>query len=76
MTDQDFRGNEHASFDEAAVAILGILADGEWHRSISEIHEPLRPWVQEHMFGKVKAHYKIKSRRIGGGAGSYFEWHR
>jgi hypothetical protein len=28
------------------------------------------------MFGKVKKHYNIKHQRIGGGEGSYFEWHR
>jgi hypothetical protein len=66
--------SEHASFEEAAAAILKILADGEWHKSTAEIHDPLRPWVQEHMFGKVKSHYRIEHRRIGGGSGSYFEW--
>ena len=64
----------NASFDEAAVAILGILADGHWHKSIDEIHKPLRPWVQEHMFGKVKSHFHIEHRKVGGGRGSYVEW--
>jgi hypothetical protein len=74
MTARDARRSEHASFDEAAAEILRILEDGEWHKSIAEIHEPLRPWVQEHMFGKVKSHYKIEHRRVGGGPGSYYEW--
>jgi hypothetical protein len=68
------RKREHATFDEASRAILSILSDGEWHKSTAEIHEPLRPWVAEHMFGKVNKHYSIESRRVGGGQGSYFEW--
>jgi hypothetical protein len=65
---------EHAPFDEAARAILRILSDGQWHKSTAEIHEPLRPRVQEHMFGRVKKHYGIEHRRVGGGSGSYYEW--
>ena len=57
---------QHATFAEAALAILAILDDGDWHRSTDEIHEPLRPWVGEQMFGKVKSHYKIEHRRVGG----------
>jgi hypothetical protein len=68
------RKGEHATFDEASRAILSILSDGEWHKSTAEIHDPLRPWVQEHMFGKVKKHYKIEHRRVGGGRGAYVEW--
>jgi hypothetical protein len=70
------RRGEHASFDEASAAILDILADGRWHKSIKEIHEPLRPWVREHMFGKVKSRHNIEHRRVGGGPGSYYEWRR
>ena len=66
----------HASFDEAATAILAILSDGDWHKSTVEIHEPLRPWVGESMFGRVKQHYRIEHRQVGGGPGSYFEWRR
>lgn len=65
---------EHATFGEASRAILSILSDGEWHKSTDEIHDPLRPWVAEPMFGKVKKHYKIEHRRVGGGSGSHFEW--
>lgn len=65
---------KHATFEEASRAILGILSDGQWHKSTVEIHEPLQPWVADHMFGKVKKHYKIESRRVGGGRGGYFEW--
>jgi hypothetical protein len=43
---------------------------------MAEIHKPLRPWVPEHMFGKVKSRYEIKRRRVGGGPGSYYEWRR
>lgn len=66
----------HASFEEASREILSILSDGRWHKSTAEIHDPLRPWVQEHMFGKVKSHYKIEHRRVGGGRDSYYEWRR
>jgi hypothetical protein len=68
------RRSKHASFVEAAIEILGILDDGEWHRSEREIRGPLRPWVKEHMFGKVKSHFGIECRQVGGGPGSYFEW--
>lgn len=67
-------GYGHASFDEAAVAILRILDDGEWHKSIDEVHKPLRPWVAESMFGRVKSYFKIEHRKVGGGPASYFEW--
>lgn len=76
MTPYSQHRSQHASFDEAAVAILAILDDGDWQKSTTEIHEPLRPWVQEHMFGKVKSHYRIEHRRVGGGPDSYFEWRR
>lgn len=76
MTSTPSRRSEHASFDEAAAAILRILGDGRWHKSEAEIHEPLRPWVKEHMFGKVKKHYGIEHRRVGGGPGSFYEWRR
>jgi hypothetical protein len=68
------RAREKASFEEAAVAIVRILADGQWHKSIDEIHAPLRPWVAEGMFGNVKSRFKMESRREGGGLGSYFVW--
>jgi hypothetical protein len=68
------RRSEHASFVEAAIQILRVLDDGEWHRSEREIHEPLRPWVKEYMFAKVKSHFGIECRQVGGGPGSYFEW--
>ena len=56
------------------MAILRILDDGEWHKSIDEVHKPLRPWVAESMFGRVKSYFKIEHRKVGGGPGSYFEW--
>ena len=76
MTSPLSHKGQHASFDEASRAILDILSDGQWHKSTAEIHEPLRPWVQEHMFGKVKKHYSIEHRRVGGGPGGYYEWRR
>lgn len=66
--------SDHASFSEAAVEIVRLLADGEWHKSIDDIHTPLRPWVSEGMFGKVKTCFMIESRREGGGPGSYYVW--
>lgn len=66
--------SDNASFAKAAVEIVRILADGEWHKSIDEIHTPLRPRVSEGMFGKVKSCFMIESRREGGGPGSYFVW--
>jgi hypothetical protein len=68
--------SSHASFDEARDAILAILDDRKWHKSTAEIHEPLRPWVAESMFGKVKKHEAIEHRQVGGGPGSYTEWRR
>lgn len=65
----------HATFSEASEAILEILADGGWHRSTAEIHEPLRPRVSETMFGRVKKRFNIKHQQVGGGPGSYTEWH-
>ena len=64
----------HASFADAAGEIVRILADGEWHKSIDDIHTPLRPWVSEGMFGKVKSCFMIESRREAGGPGSYYVW--
>lgn len=68
------RRSEHASFVEAAIQILRVLDDGEWHRSEREIHDPLRPWVKEYLFAKVKSRFGIECRQVGGGPGSYFEW--
>jgi hypothetical protein len=68
------RRSNRASFDEAADAILSILADRGWHKRTAEIGL-LSPWVADAMFGEVKAYYKIKHQRVGGGPGSYFEWH-
>jgi hypothetical protein len=69
MTAPNSRRGEHATFDEASREILKILSDGQWHKSTAEIHEPLRPWVQEHMFGKVKKHYKVITSGAGGRPG-------
>lgn len=63
------RRSEHASFVQASIQILRVLEDGEWHRSEREIHEPLRPWVKEYMFGKVKSRFGIECRQVGGGPG-------
>jgi hypothetical protein len=65
-----------ASFDEASMLILATLEDGKWHKSTAEIHEPLLDRVADPMFGRVKKHYGIEHRRVGGGPGSYFEWRR
>jgi hypothetical protein len=70
------RRRRWASFDEASLLILAILEDGEWHKSTAEIHEPLRDRVSDPMFGRVKKHYDIEHRQVGGGPGSYFEWRR
>lgn len=76
MPERATSGNrEHATFDEAAVAILKILEDGGWHKRTLEIGK-LSPWVRDHMFGKVKKHYGIEHRQVGGGEGSYTEWRR
>lgn len=69
------RSNDRASFDEASLAILAILDDGGWHKRTKELGQ-LAPWIPDHMFGKVKKHYKIEHRQMGGGAGSYTEWRR
>ena len=76
MPSQTSHTSPHASFDEAATVILRILSDGQWHKSTIEIHEPLRPRVAESMFLKVKTHYEIEHRQVGGGSDSYFEWRR
>jgi hypothetical protein len=66
----------HASFREAATAILAILDDGEWHKSTEEIREPLQPWVTEHMFRKVKSRCGIEHRQVWDGQHNYVEWRR
>jgi hypothetical protein len=68
----------YATFDEAAMAIIAILDDGQWHRRTAEIGQLSRrsPWVSDAMYGKVKKHYKIEHRRVGGGPGGYVEWRR
>jgi hypothetical protein len=59
MSGTESRQSERSSFDEAAVAILSILADGEWHKSTAEIHDPLRPWVPEYMFGGAASNDRL-----------------
>ena len=72
MTNPDLGRDEHASFDDAARKIRKILADGGWHRRMTEI-EALAPRVADSMFGRVKADLNIKHQKIGA-AGGYYEW--
>jgi hypothetical protein len=65
-----------ATFEEAAAAMLAILSDGQWHKRTAEIGKlsERHPWVSDAMYGRVKKHYNIEHRRVGGGPGSYVEW--
>ena len=63
-----------ATFEEAKDEIRNILGDGEWHSSTAEIHKPLEHKLSEPMFGRVKKTLQIEHRRVGSGAGSYYEW--
>ena len=62
-----------ATFEEAKELVLEIVGDGEWHSS-RYIHERLGPRMSDGMFLRVKKAFRIEDRRVGGGAGSYYEW--
>jgi hypothetical protein len=62
-----------ANLEEAKELVLEIVHDGNWHSSRA-IHECLRLRMSDGMFLRVKKALRIEHRRVGGGAGSYYEW--
>lgn len=73
---------DSVGYKDAKQMIRRILADGRWHRSTKDIHEPLyAKGVRGWMFGKAKKELGIEHRWNGPkgvgsrGPDSYVEWH-